>query len=83
MVLVEMACLCSCIWGRPDPGPVRLQDMQQVTLDTKRTGMAEVYWCIRILLGASASRKYTDNYILLQLILGLAVHCSGESAPTV
>lgn len=42
MVVVKMACLCSCIWGRPDPGPVRLQDMQQVVLDTKRTGMAEV-----------------------------------------
>ena len=33
-----MACFCSCIWGNPDPGPVRLKDVQQVVLDTSRMG---------------------------------------------
>ena len=54
MGVVDMAWLCSCIWGRPDPGPVRLQDMQQVMLDTKRTGMEDVFWHRNSLLGASA-----------------------------
>ena len=34
-----MRCFCSCIWGTPDPGPVRLKDVQQqVVLDTNRMG---------------------------------------------
>ena len=33
-----MRCFCSCIWGNPDPGPVRLRDVQQVVLDTNRMG---------------------------------------------
>ena len=33
-----MACFCSCIWGNPDPGPVRLQEVQQVVLDTTKMG---------------------------------------------
>ncbi len=33
-----MRCFCSCIWGHPDPGPVRLKDIQQVVLDTNRMG---------------------------------------------
>jgi hypothetical protein len=35
-----MRCFCSCIWGTPDPGPVRLKDVQQqVVLDTNRMGV--------------------------------------------
>ena len=33
-----MRCFCSCIWGNPDPGPVRLRDVQQVVLDTSKMG---------------------------------------------
>ena len=34
-----MRCVCECIWGTPDPGPVRLKDVQQqVVLDANRTG---------------------------------------------
>ena len=33
-----MRCFCSCIWGNPDPGPVRLRDVQQVILDTNKMG---------------------------------------------
>ena len=33
-----MACFCSCIWGNPDPGPVRLQEVQQVVIDTTKMG---------------------------------------------
>ena len=33
-----MRCFCSCIWGNPDPGPVRLRDVQQVKLDTSKMG---------------------------------------------
>ena len=34
-----MRCFCECIWGTPDPGPVRLKDVQQqVVLDTNRMG---------------------------------------------
>ena len=33
-----MRCFCSCIWGNPDPGPVRLRDVQQVVLDTSKRG---------------------------------------------
>ena len=37
-----MACFCSCIWGNPDPGPVRLKEMQQVVLDTTKMGKSIV-----------------------------------------
>ncbi len=37
-VMSCMRCFCSCIWGNPDPGPVRLKDVQQVVLDTNRSG---------------------------------------------
>ena len=36
-----MACFCSCIWGNPDPGPVRLQEMQQVLIDTTKMGKTD------------------------------------------
>ncbi|XP_064394179.1 SPRY domain-containing protein 7-like [Halichondria panicea] len=38
-VMSCMRCFCSCIWGNPDPGPVRLKDVQQVVLDTNRSGV--------------------------------------------
>ena len=39
-----MRCFCECIWGTPDPGPVRLKDVQQqVVLDTNRMGTYSVY----------------------------------------
>ncbi|XP_003389614.1 PREDICTED: SPRY domain-containing protein 7-like [Amphimedon queenslandica] len=34
-----MACFCSCIWGNPDPGPVRLREVQQVVIDTSKMGV--------------------------------------------
>lgn len=37
-----MRCFCSCIWGNPDPGPVRLRDVQQVILDTSKMGETDV-----------------------------------------
>ena len=36
-----MACFCSCIWGNPDPGPVRLREVQQVVIDTSKMGELE------------------------------------------
>ena len=37
---------CSCLWrclcGEPDPGPVRLKDVQHVVLDTNRMGVDTV-----------------------------------------
>lgn len=38
----KMACFCSCIWGNPDPGPVRLQEVQQVVIDTTRMGEYDI-----------------------------------------
>ena len=44
-----MRCFCSCIWGNPDPGPVRLRDVQQVVLDTNRMGTV-VSVCLPVML---------------------------------
>ena len=56
-VMSCVRCFCSCIWGSPDPGPVRLRDVQQVVLDTNKMGDgAAISTSIRVLKGFAVSK---------------------------
>lgn len=58
---LRMACFCSCIWGNPDPGPVRLQEMQQVLIDTTKMGKIDNWTDLRfsVLVSPSLSLSLT------------------------
>ena len=56
-------CFCSCIWGNPDPGPVRLRDVQQVVLDTNKMGM-DLELVLSVIVSLSGSVSYQCRIVV-------------------